>query len=139
MNNILDMQDIRHLNLFSQITKINTRFCVNYNGTLIFCVPKSLVKTSLGENGRNIKRISEILNKKIRVIPIPRGNEDIKMFIEEVIKPLTFKNMEIKKEEVIINSSNIQNKAALMGREKKRLSELQKAVREYFNKELKIL
>ncbi|NMB66595.1 hypothetical protein GYA25_00845 [Candidatus Woesearchaeota archaeon] len=139
MNNTLDMQDIRHLNLFSQITKINTRFCIHYNGILIFCVPKSLVKKSLGENGRNIKKISEILNKRIRVIPIPRGNEDIKFFIEDIIKPLTFKSIEVKKDEVIINSNNIQNKATLMGREKKRLFELQKAVREYFNKELKIL
>jgi transcription antitermination factor NusA-like protein len=139
MNNTLDMQDIRHLNLFSQITKINTRFCIHYNGTLIFCVPKSLVKKSLGENGKNIKKMSEILNKRIRVIPIPRGNGDIKFFIEDIIKPLTFKSIEVKKDEVIINSSNIQNKATLMGREKKRLFELQKAVKEYFNKELKIL
>jgi hypothetical protein len=36
----LDMQDIRHLNLFNQITKINTRYCFEYNETLIFCVPK---------------------------------------------------------------------------------------------------
>jgi NusA-like KH domain protein len=139
MNNTLDMQEIRHLNLFSQITRVNTRFCVHYNGTLIFCVPKYLIKKSLGENNKNIKKINEILNKKIRVIEIPRGIKDIKRFIEEIITPIKFKSLEVKKDEVIITSLNMQNKAALIGREKKRLYELQKAIKEYFNKDLKIL
>ena len=80
-----------------------------------------------------------MLNKKVKVITLPRDSRDIKQFIQDIIKPLTFKSIEVNEKEVIIASTGIQNKAVLIGREKKRLIELQKAVEQYFNKKLKIL
>ncbi len=68
MVNTLDMQDIRHLNLFGKITGVNTRFYFVYNGTLIFCVPNQLVSKAIGEGGKNVKRMSEVLRKKIKII-----------------------------------------------------------------------
>lgn len=138
MVDTLDMQDIRHLNLFSQITRINTRYCFDYNKTLIFCVPKNLINQALGEEGKNLRRMSEIIGKRIKIIPSPRGDQDIKFFVENVVKPLTFKSLEIKNDEVTL-TAGVQNKAALIGRDKKRLMELQKVVKNYFNKELKII
>lgn len=138
MVNTIDMQDIRHLNLFSQITRINTTFCMNYNKTLIFAVPKNLLNKALGEQGRNIKKMSEILGTKVKIIPSPRGITDVKSFIENLIKPVTFKSLEIKGNEMTITAGP-QNKAMLIGRNKQRLIELQKIVKDYFGKELKII
>lgn len=138
MVSTISMQDIRHLNLFNQVTKINTRYCINYNGILIFCVPKNSVMKAVGENARNLKRISDILGKRIRVIPIPRGIQDAKQFIENIVKPITFKDLEITDKEIIINAGNTQNKAALIGRDKRRLIEMQKIVNDYFGREVRI-
>ena len=127
-----------HLNLFSQVTRINTRFCMKYNNAIIFCVPKSFLNKAVGEGGKNLKRLSETFGKKVRIIALPRGIQDAKGFIQTIIKPLTFKDFEIKGNEIII-TAGIQNKAALIGREKRRLIELQRIVQDYFGKELKII
>jgi len=134
----LDMQDIRYLNLFGKITGINTRFCFNYNETIFFCVPKRFISRAIGNGGKNIKRVSEILGKKIRVVPIPLGIYDAKSFIEKIVTPLTFKNLEIKNNEIILTAGS-QNKASLIGRNKRRLLEMQKISKDYFGKEFKII
>lgn len=138
MVNTINMQDMRHLNLFSQITRINTRYCMNYNDTIIFCVPREFVMRAVGEEGRNIKRISEILQKKIRVIPSPNGIQNIRQFIENIVKPVMFKDLEIRGREIILTAGS-QSKASLIGRNKRRFFELQKIVKDYFGKELRII
>ena len=138
MVNTINMQDMRHLNLFSQITRINTRFCMNYNDTIIFCVPREFVMRAVGEEGRNIKRISEILQKRIRVIPSPGGIQNVRHFIENIVRPVTFKDLEIRGREIILTAGS-QSKASLIGRNKRRFFELQKIVKDYFGKELRII
>ena len=68
MVNTIDMQDMRHLNLFERITKIHTRFCFWYNEAIIFCVPRKFISRAIGENGKNVKRLNEILGKRIKII-----------------------------------------------------------------------
>jgi len=105
---------------------------------LIFCVPKNFVMKAVGENAKNLKRMSEIIGKRIRVIPLPRGIQDAKNFIENIISPVTFKDLEITEKEIILNAGGTQNKAALIGRDKRRLIEMQKIVNDYFGKEFRI-
>jgi NusA-like KH domain protein len=139
MTNTINMQDMRHLNLFNQITRIQTRFCVTYNGAIIFCVPREFVSRAIGEEGRNIRRLSEILGKRVRVIQCPRGVQDIRGFIGVIVKPVTFKDVEVKNNEVILTAGNTQNKASLIGRNKRRLFELQKIVKDFFNMDFRII
>ncbi len=105
---------------------------------LIFCVPKNFVMKAVGENARNLKKMNEIIRKRIRVIPLPIGIQDAKSFIENIVSPVTFKDLEITDKEIILNAGGTQNKAALIGRDKKRLTEMQKIVNDYFGKEFRI-
>ena len=134
----IDMQDMRHLNLFGKITQVRTRFCFNYNNLIIFWVPKNLVSRAIGENGRNIKRINEILSKKVKVVSKPEGIHEIKRFVEAIVSPVTFKDLEVKDNEIIL-TAGFQSKAALIGRNRRRLHELQKILKDYFGKELRII
>ncbi len=138
MVKIIDMQDMRYINLFSKISKVNTRFCFNYNETIIFCVPRRLLSKAIGLGGRNIKKFHEILKKRIKVLSIPYGIQSAEEFTRNVVSPTTFKKMEIKDKEIIINAGKI-NKASLIGRGKKRFLELQKILKDFFDKELKII
>lgn len=132
------MQDMRYLNLFRKMTRISTRFCFKYNETIVFCVPKNMISKALGENGRNIKKMSEILRKKIKIVPKPRNIEDSKIFIQAIVNPVRFKDLNINDNEMILTAGN-QSKAALIGRNKRRLLEMQEIVRDFFGKEFRIV
>ncbi len=134
----IEMQDMRHLNLFARITKINTRFCFPYNGVIVFCVPRAMLSRAIGREGKNIKRLGEILGKRVRIIPMPRGAEDIKQFVENIVKPVTFNALEANGDEVLLTAGS-QSKAALIGRNKRRLFEMQKIIHDFFGKEFRIV
>ena len=135
---ILDMRFIRYLNLFSKLTKVRSKNCFFYNQFLIFAVPSALVSKAIGEQGKNVKKLSEIIGRRIKVVALPRGLEDAESFISNIVSPVQFKSLEISQDEIIITASR-QSKAALIGRNKVRLQELAKIVREFFGKNLRIV
>jgi NusA-like KH domain protein len=138
MINIIDMQDLRHLNLFRKVTKIQTRYCFKYNEILMFCVPRREISKALGKNGENLKKMSDIIKRRVRIIPIPNGIEDAKSFISSVIAPVGFKEIEITPKEVIVNAGS-ENKAALLGRNRRRFSEMKKIIKDFFNLDYRII
>lgn len=138
MVNTIDMQHMRYINLFEKITRISTRFCFKYNETIFFCVPKALMSKAIGKEAINIRKISRILNKKIKVVAAPNGIDDLKIFIQSLVDPLVFKDVEVIGDEVILTASS-QSKAALIGRFKRRLLEMQGIVSNFFGKEFRIV
>lgn len=137
MDTTIDMQVMRYLNLFEKVTRVRTNFCFKYNEAIFFCVPRSLVARSIGERASNIRRLSQILGKKIRVISIPDGIADAKGFVQDIIDPVTFKDLEVRDNEIVV-SANTQGKASMIGRNKRRLLEMQKIIKDFFGKEFRI-
>ena len=134
----ISMQDMRYLNLFGRVTKISTRYVIKYNEKIIFCVPKSLISKAIGPEARNIKRIGEILGRRIKVIPTPTGIQHVREFIQAIVNPVEFKDLEIKEDEIILTAGS-RSKAALLGRNKRRLHEMQKIIKDFFGKEFRII
>ena len=114
------MQDMRYLNLFEKITKVSTRYCFKYNEALVFCVPKRLVSKAIGPDAKNAKQLNSILGKRIKVIATPLSIHDIKVFIQSIVSPVTFRDLEITPTEIILTAGS-QSKAALIGINKRRL------------------
>ena len=138
MNTTIDMQHMRYINLFEKITGVRTRYCFLYNETLTFAVHRQLVPKAVGLNGKNVKKLNEILEKKIKVIPAPEGIEYLREFVKDVVSPTGFKKIELNNDEVVLTAGT-QNKAALLGRNKRRFIELQRIIRDFFGKDLRIV
>lgn len=138
MINTLDMQGLRYLNLFSSVTKVNTRYFFEYNNMLVFCVPKNLLSKSLGKEMENLKKINRITKRRIRIIAKPESISDARAFIEKIVSPMSFNSLEITNSEIIINAGKA-NKANLIGKDKKKLIEMQRIVKSFFNKEFRIV
>jgi len=134
----IDMQGLRYLNLFSKITRIRTRYCFKYNETIFFCIPKNFISKAVGREGKNVRKISEILRKKIKIIVYPESIANIEQFIKSIVEPVKFNSIEIKDNEVILSAGK-QSKAALIGRNKRRFLEMQKIIEDYFVKEFRIV
>jgi len=137
MVNTIDMQDLRYLNLFNKVTRVNTKYCFEYNNAIYFCVPKNLIRKAIGEDARNIRRISETIRKRVKIVPIPRDISDAKFFIEAIVNPIHIKEMEINENEIVVGG-NVQTKAALIGRNKRRLLEMREIIRDFFKREFKV-
>ena len=105
----------------------------------MFCVPKSMMLRAIGENGKNVKKLNQIIGKRIKIIAKPNGIEDVRYFIQDIVNPVRFKNLEISDNEIIITAGGTQNKAALLGRNKQKLLEMQKIIKSFFGKELRIV
>ena len=138
MVNTIDMQDLRRLALFRKITRLETRYCFSYNEILMFCVPKREVSIALGRNGENLRKMSDILKRRVRIIPLPSGIDDAKSFIQSIIAPVGFTGIEITPDEIVINAGS-ENKAALLGRNKRRFLEMKKIVKDFFKVDYKII
>ena len=96
-----------------------------------------MLSKAVGRDGANVKRISETLRKRVRIVASPNGEADLKKFIGSIVSPVTFNEVEIKNNEVILTAGS-QTKAALIGRNKRRLLEMKKIVKDFFGKEFKI-
>ena len=139
MERTIDMKFIRYLNLFEKISRVRTQHCFDYNSTIVFLVEQRDIAKSIGEAGTNIKRLSQILERKVRIIARPSGKEDIEKFITAIIFPVKFKSIEVKGDSVVI-SAGLQSRAAIIGRNKGRLNELKKILEQYFGiKEVRIV
>ena len=134
----LDMRFIRYLNLFEKISNVRTKDCFFYNNVVVFAVPYHLVSKAIGEEGKNVRALSNIIGKKVKVVSAPAGLEKAEKFISDIVSPVRFKGIEINSSEIIINAGR-QSKAALIGRNKTRLEEMQHIVKEYFDRNVRIV
>lgn len=131
MVKVLDMRFIRYLNLFNKITGFSINHCFEYNNTIVFVVPRNLVMKAKGVNNINIKKLSKIIGKKVKIVAAPKSIEDLSRFASIITYPIKFNSISVKDGEAII-SANIQNKASLIGREKARLLEMENILNQYF-------
>jgi transcription antitermination factor NusA-like protein len=140
MAKIIDMQSMRQMNLFNKVCKLPTKHFFVYNNTLVFGVPRSRVSQAIGKDAANVKKLNQILRKKIKIIAMPTldDNEGIKRFITELVNPVELNNIDIQGEKIEISATRM-NRASLIGRNRLREKELITILKNTFNiTELKI-
>jgi transcription antitermination factor NusA-like protein len=133
MANIIDMQLMRYINLFARTTKVTTTKVFYYNNGIVFAVPKAKMSLAIGKGACNIKKMSETLRKKIRVVAMPAVDdvEGIKKFVGDVVAPIEFVGIEMKGGSIVVNAGR-QSKAALIGRNRVREKELADVLKSFF-------
>ena len=136
---VINMQSMRYLNLLDKVARVKTTTCFTYNNTIFFAVHDGDVSKAIGLGAINIRKIQESLGKKVKIIREQNGIENVQRFVEDIIAPVRFKSMEIKDNCAIITAGNMQSKASLIGRNRRRFDELRKILHETFNLDLKIV
>ena len=86
---------------------------------------------AIGKNNSNLEKLSRVIGKRIKIVAIPNGKQDIEGFVSIITKPVKFNGIELRGDEAII-TAGIQSKAALIGRGKIRLLEMQNILGQYF-------
>ncbi|MAE49472.1 hypothetical protein CMI48_01455 [Candidatus Pacearchaeota archaeon] len=135
---VLTMQTMRYINVLDQATKVKTSKCFVHNNTVFFAVPKSMVAKAIGPGAKHVKAIQVKLGRKVKIIEEAAEN-GVSKFVSSIVAPVEFTSAEIKDGELVIKAGNMQNKAGLLGRHKKRLEELKEIVRGVFRVDLKVI
>lgn len=139
MTKTLGMQYIQYMNFFNRCVGVRSQHCFSYNGAIVFVVLPRFVRQAVGEGGNNIRMLSLRLRKRVKIIGAPDGVQDVERFISSIVYPVKFKKATIEGEELVINAPP-QSRAALIGRNKFRLEELENILNEYFGiKKLRIM
>ena len=134
MAGVIDMQLMRYINLFAKTTRVQTTKVFVYNNQIVFAVPKAKVSEAIGRGASNVKRLNEILRRKIKVVVMPAvdDNEGIGKFVEETVAPIEFNKIEVKENSVVVTAGR-QSKAALIGRGRQREKELADVLKNFFH------
>ncbi|MDP6641811.1 MAG: NusA-like transcription termination signal-binding factor [Candidatus Nanoarchaeia archaeon] len=126
-------QTIDYINLFETLTKARVKDCF-VNPNMLFIVEEGDIGKAVGKKGKNVFMVSKLIKKKIRIIEF---NNNVEIFIKNLIYPIEGK---IYKENnlISIELSKSSDKGIILGRERKKLQELQEIVNKYFNFEIKV-
>lgn len=130
----IDMQFMRYINLFARISKVSTTKVFSYNNHIVYAVPKNKISIAIGKNAVNVKKLSDILRRKIKIIGMPAVDDDkgISKFVEDVVAPIEFNKIEINNNSAVITAGR-QSKAALIGRNRIREKELGDVLKNFFH------
>lgn len=129
---------MRYINLLSKLTKIHTRNCFVYNDFVVFAVPAKLLSKAIGPAGKNVKALQENLGKKVKIIAEIKDVANAEKFVKAIVYPVEFVSLELKENTLVLTAGS-RNKAALIGRNRRRMIELNKILEDNFGKELKII
>jgi NusA-like KH domain protein len=129
---------MRYINLLSKLTKIHTRNCFVYNDFVVFAVPAKLLSKAIGPAGKNVKALQDNLGKRVKIIADVKDVANAEKFVKAIVYPVEFVSLELKDNTLVLTAGS-RNKAALIGRNRRRMIELNKILEDNFGKELKIV
>jgi len=105
---------------------------------LVFVVPQPAVQMAIGKENLNLKKLSDILGKRIRVVAEPNGIKDLQHFVTTIVSPIQFEKLELLTavdgggKEAVITTGGRESKAMLIGRGRAREAELRDILEQYF-------
>lgn len=84
MGRVLDTVDIKTMLLFEKITGAKLRDFCEIDGVAVFVVEEGQVGKAIGKGAENIRRISDLLKKPIRIIEY---HSELGKFVQKAIHP----------------------------------------------------
>ena len=126
----LDQQLLGLSTIFERLSKARVKDCFKFEETIYFVVATGEMGKAVGKGGSTIKRISQELGKKIRIIEY---RDNVASFVRNVIYPLKVEEIIEEDGNLLIKDSNKKIRSLLIGRDGKNLALLDRAVKRFFN------
>lgn len=133
VNITFDMETLRNIQLFEQITKTKTIDCLDSKNKIIFLVPPGHLGRAIGKGGANAKRLRDILKKNVEIVEF---SHDLKIFVRNLFIRFRVREVVIKRERdllVIYVSVKPGNKARAIGMDGSNLRLCTELVKRHFN------
>ena len=131
-----DINLMKFMTLFENITRANLKDCFELGDKLVFVVQPAQIGKAIGKNASNIKRLEDKFKRKIRIIEF---NPDVSKFVKNAIFPIRGE-VNVEGEIVKIKSPDSKARGLLIGRSAQNLRTTEKIVQRFFKeiKEIKV-
>jgi len=124
-----DSELMKLITLFESSTGANVKDCIA-NDKIVFIIEEGEMGKAIGKNGTNIKRVENMLKKKIRLVEF---SSDTVQFVKNLIYPVEALEIRQENDMVIIHGRDTSSKAMLIGRERQNINHLAGIVKRYFD------
>lgn len=124
-----DLNLIRYINLFEKKTNTQIKDCFFEEELLIFVVMPGQVSKAVGKQGINIKQLSNLINKRLKVVEF---SADPIIFIKSFIAPIEAEEIKLEENIILIKPKSTKDKGMLIGRDSKKINNLKKIAKKYY-------
>ncbi len=132
-----DMVIMKIIAMFERLTHIQAKDCFENNDIIYFLVPEPDVHRAVGKDAHNVKKISGMLQKKIKIIGY---SEDLCQFVRNMVRPLQVKEVTVEGKTVTIKDDDQRTKGLIIGRNAQNLRALERHVKRHFDiEEIKVV
>jgi NusA-like KH domain protein len=130
LTTVLDVDMLKCIGLFENVTHARVKDAFYFKEILTFMVLEGDMFKALGKNLSNLKRLEQMLQKRIKIIEY---NPDIIKFITNLLYP--YKVAEIKQDEKIITITDpdMKTKGLIIGAKAQNLRAYESIVKKYFD------
>ncbi len=133
---ILDPEAFGLSSLMERITRVRVKDCFKDEETIYFIVDQGMLWKALGKDTANVKKLQQKLGKKIRIIEY--RNDPIN-FVKNIIYPIKVEEVVVEEDVIYLKDNSRKIKSLLVGRGGKNLKLTNRAVKRFFNKEVKVV
>ena len=124
-----DINLMKFISFFENLTRSKVKDCIDSGSSLIYVVQKGEIGKAIGKNASNIKKVENMLKRKVRVIEF---NEDVAKFVRNVLAPIKVEEVELVDSKVVIRDPNMKIKGMIIGRDASNLKKHKEIVSRYF-------
>ena len=134
---ILNQEMMGLSSLMERITKAKVKDCfTDEEGSIFFVVAPGEIGKAIGKGASNIKRLQQELQRKIRIIEY---NDNVVEFVKNIIYPLHVQSITEEQGVIVIKETNKKAKSLLIGRQGRNLKLIDRAVKRFFQHEIKVI
>ncbi len=129
MKKVYDVELMKYIALLENISNVRIKDLFQYNGMLCCIVDKNDVSILVGSEGKKIRKIQDMIHKKIKVVGY---SSDVKDFARDLIYPIEVDSIEENNGTLSISCDDRKSKGLLIGRGRQSLLNLQNALSRFF-------
>ena len=124
-----DQKTIGLINIFERNTRAQVKDCFEEDGSLVFVVQPGQIGLAIGKKGVNIKKLTSVFKKKIKVIEF---NPSPAKFFLSLIYPIRPENIKEDEDKLVVKAENNKQKGQIFGRDRTNLKRIQDIMNKYF-------
>lgn len=132
------MNLMKYMELFETLTRAKLKDCfIDKLERVVFVVMPNNIGKAIGKKGINIKKIEDLLKKKIRIVEF---DPEMNKFISNLVFPLKITGFRFEGGILTINGADTNTKGLLIGRNAQNLRNTESIVKRFFElEEIKVI